>query len=327
MLLLTDIPTVAERQAALGELPWHLRLRRHAGLLAGLMRNQSIDLIDTSLGPGHARAALVALQEGADALFQATVDLAESHVREHVLERVAPNDPLGLGEPLATPENPERMRFRMTRIAVEDAAVRAVAGTDHLVNAHLRFAWEANAATQAELAACGFDPTEPETLMWANVEGLKRGLGSLDAQLAGVFVAFVLNDSFRDFINDTATDRLRGYRHEIVHRARPAYREAPSFGRSSLWNQQHFKITYPPPDDAFDDLPRLADARQWVATGISASMEWLDALHRFAWQWLGTVGVSVSEPPDGGIKATTEHWGHQHYPRAARDPGPFLKRE
>jgi hypothetical protein len=289
------------------------------------MRNQSIDLIDASLGPGHARAALVALQEGADSLFQATVDLAESHVREQVLERVVPNDPLGLGEPLAAPENPERMRFRMTRIAVEDGAVRAVSGTDHLVNAHLRFAWEANAATQAELVACGFDPTEPETRMWANVEDVKHGLSSLDALPSGVFVAFVLNDPFRAFAADGATDQLRGYRHEIVHRARPAYREAPSFGRSTLWNQQQFKISYPPPEDAFDDLPRLEDARQWVATGIGASMEWLDALHRLAWKWLGTVGVSVSEPPDGGIKVRTEHWGHDHYPRAARDPGPFLK--
>ena len=74
MLLLTDIPTVAEREAAVEDVPWHHELRRDAGLLAGLMRYQSIDLIDTSLGPGHARAALVALQEGADALFQATVD-------------------------------------------------------------------------------------------------------------------------------------------------------------------------------------------------------------------------------------------------------------
>jgi hypothetical protein len=325
MLLLTEIPTAAEREAALAEVPWHPQVRQHAGRLAGLMRNQSIDLIDASLGPGHARAALVALQEGADALFQATIDIAESHVREQVLERVVPRDPLGLGEELAAPESPERMRFRMTRIAVEDAAVRAVAGVDHLANAHLRLAWEANAATEADMAACRFNPDSPEPRMWSSVEDLRQGMAKLDSGITGVFSAFVLNDTFRAFADNAATPRLRTYRNEIVHRARPAYLEAPSFGRSSLWAQQKFTITYPPPEGASDHLPRLSDARTWVGEGIEAAMDWLDSLHSLAWRWLGTVGTSVSVPPEGGIKITTEQGAYQPYPRAGRDPGPFLK--
>jgi hypothetical protein len=118
MLLLTDAPTRQERELALREVPWHADLRRLAGFSAAVLRNQSVDLIDAAVGPGHARAALVALQEGTDTLFQATLELAESAAREQVLARVRPADPLGLGERIEPPESEQGMRVRLARTAL-----------------------------------------------------------------------------------------------------------------------------------------------------------------------------------------------------------------
>ena len=126
MLLLTDVPTVAERGAALATVPWHGDARQLAGEVAGVMRNKSIDLVDIALGEGsHGRAALVALQEGVDYLLQSTIELAESAIREQTLARVASLDPLKLGDPMLPPEDPARMRWRVVRTAIEDAAMRS----------------------------------------------------------------------------------------------------------------------------------------------------------------------------------------------------------
>jgi hypothetical protein len=331
VLLLTETPTPAEREAALAVVPWHDALRKLAGEVAGVMRNRSIDLIDIALGEGsHGREALVALQEGVDSLLQATVDVAESAVREQTLARVAPLDPLKLGEALLPPENPERMRWRVARTGIEDAAVRAVAGVDHLANAHVRIAWEANAASEAEVKTCGFDPSRDEPNRWTSLPGVAEGIQKLKEQPLGVLIGFAANagpHGLEQLADESEVQWLREFRNAVVHRARPSYQEAPSFGRLSLLAQPDFKITIQaqpePPDPA---LPTIADVRTRVAAGIEPAVPYAHLLWDLAVRWLRAIGVSVTRPREGEVRVTTEHWGSREprYPRAQRDPGPFL---
>ncbi len=331
MLLLTEVPTLAERESALAVVPWHEELRKLTGEVAGVMRNKSIDLIDIALGEdSHGRAALVALQEGVDSLLQATIDLAESAVREQTLARVAPLDPLKLGEALLPPEDPERMRWRVARTAIEDAAVRAVAGVDHLANAHVRIAWEANAASEAEVKTCGFDPSSEEPSRWTSLPGVAAGIHKLDQQPLGILPAFAANagpNGLSQLADEPEVQWLREFRNAVAHRARPSYQEAPSFGRLSLFAQPTFKITFQaqpePPDPA---LPTIADVRTRVAAGIEPAVPYARLLWDLATRWLRTIGVSVTRPHEGEVRVTSEHWGSREprHPRAQRDPGPFL---
>jgi hypothetical protein len=325
VLSLSNIPTVEERDAALAAVPWCAELRERAGYVLGVMREQSIDLIDVALGGGHARAALVALQEGVDAYLQASVELVESVLCEQVLARHFPADPLGRGEPLAANESRERVRFRFARSALEDATVKAVSASDHLANAHLRLAWEANSLSADEANLCGFDPSKPEPTTWASVPQLRDGLRQLETQPLAVFPAFVVNRAFVNFADNPAIGAVREYRNEIVHRARPSYRESPALGRTSLWEAGEFSITVPPKPEDRQQLPTLADRRRLVGSAISAAMPYTDLLWNTAVRWLGTVGVVVHHDTDNGeVHVTTEHFGRPIHPRTGRDPGPFL---
>ena len=117
MLSATKLPTPEEREAALALVPCGEDLHDLTGFVRGALMNRSVDLIDAALGEGHARAALVALQEGIDVLFQATIDVIESCLAEVVLTRLDIVAPVGHGEPLRPHERP---RLPFTRRAVRD---------------------------------------------------------------------------------------------------------------------------------------------------------------------------------------------------------------
>jgi hypothetical protein len=93
--------------------------------------------------------------------MQASFDLAESVLSESVLDRLHPVDPLGVGEPVAPPENPKRLALRLTGASIENAAIRVASTGDHLANAHIRLAWEANAATTGGCPRLRIRPVAP----------------------------------------------------------------------------------------------------------------------------------------------------------------------
>lgn len=93
MLLAMDLPNEEGRQA-LAPLLWANDAFHLAGYVRASLDNQSIDLIDLAVGPGHARTALVTLYEGADVLLQAALELAEASVEQAVFTRLIPLNPL-----------------------------------------------------------------------------------------------------------------------------------------------------------------------------------------------------------------------------------------
>jgi hypothetical protein len=170
MLLATDIATPGERAAANAAVAWGADAARLAGWVRASLDNQSVDLIEATLGPPHARAALVALYEGTDTLVQSAIDLADGVTALAVLARIQARDPLGGDDARLTGPWQQRLPPRIARFRVEDAAVKVASSSDHLVNAHLRIAWEANAATQEEMISCGFDPSEESPEFWSSCE-------------------------------------------------------------------------------------------------------------------------------------------------------------
>ena len=161
MLISTHLPNDEERASSLEAIPWRSSLQQLVGEISASFDNNALDLIDASIGPSHSRAALVALLDGAGALRSATISVAESVLREKVFRRVATIDPLNPAEPLSAKDS-ENLTLIYTRLALEDAAVRVASAADHLANAHVRLAWEANAATLREVIGCGFDPAKAE---------------------------------------------------------------------------------------------------------------------------------------------------------------------
>jgi hypothetical protein len=255
VLLSTGLPSIAERQAAVAAIPRAARLQHVGGVARGALENQAVDFIDAAIGSdNHGRAALVALHEGFDYLFQAALEIADSVAAASYFTQNDPFDPLAAEDPPALLEAPGGPRFhlRLARFGIENAAVKVATAGDHFANAHVRLAWEANAALRRELQACGFDPAEAEPTKWASLESLRHGLRSMRKENAvAVFPAFALNESFRTFFGSRSVRRARRFRDEVVHRERPTYKEVPGFGRQSLWRSQRFSIKYPAPPDHF----------------------------------------------------------------------------
>lgn len=328
MLLATSLPNEADREAALAVIPYHGEIRQLAGMIAGALRNQSIDLIDIAVGTPHARAAIVALQEAADATVQAALELADSVVCERVAARSDIFDPLGHGGLLKPDEGLERMKTRVVRMPLEDCSIRLASAANHLVNAHLRLAWEANAATRADVEACGFDPDYQRGIRWASLEQFQRGLEALQRKpLQSVFPAFALNQAFDRFVQSPGVTEARALRDQIVHRDRPSYREAASFGRASLWSGEGFKVTFPPPDtDTDPDAPTIDERRRVLANAGAASVAYIEATWQLTIRWLRTVRVFIT-PGDNTISVTADlpvGTKGPVLPREQRDPGPFL---
>jgi len=82
--------------------------------------------------------------------------------------------------------------------------------------------------------ACEFDPSRPDPVNWSSVNDLRRGLrAARKFPLGGVFEAFELKMHFAPIWATRAVIATRRFRDEVVHRARPGHKEAPSFGRTS----------------------------------------------------------------------------------------------
>jgi hypothetical protein len=281
--------------------------------------------IDAAIGDeNHARAALVAIYEGIDTLLQASFDIAESVLCEKVFERLHPTDPLGAGEPLAAPDSPKRLAIRLTRASIENGAVRVASAGDHLANAHIRLAWEANAATAEEVLECGFDPSRPDPVTWSSVPQLRGGLRAVrKLPLGGVLAAFELNAAFRAYMSAPGIIATRRYRDEVVHRARPGHRESPSYGRTSKWVEGKVTVTHPfePPTAG---LPSLDERRRLVNAAAAAALKYGQSTWDLALRWLRTIDVWIIRT-DEEVRVETRHGGRTpRFPREQRDPGPFL---
>jgi hypothetical protein len=319
MLLATDIPTPAERAAARAAIPWGDGVIKLAGLVRASFDNRAIDLIEGAIGPPHARAGLVSLYESLDVLLQAAIDLAEMVTARSVLARINLHDPLGGPDSRMTDPSKARLRLRASRFGVEDAAVKIASAGDHLVNAHLRIAWEANAATEEEMRQCGFDPTVEDPDFWSSCELLRRGLKEIARRPLSTFGSFVLTPVFRRYLATHGVMQARRFRNQVVHRERPSYDEVRSFGRATRWESGHWQFNHPapplPPQPTIDDRFKLVcDAG--AATLLYARESW-DVAKR----WMGTVGVSITDNVD---EVTVRADIGIPRPRELRDPGPFL---
>jgi hypothetical protein len=327
MLLITTLPSAEVRAAVRETVPWSGDLRALAGGLGGALRHQSVDMIDFALPGSHIRSALVACQEGVDCLLQATLDLAESVATESYADEHVVTDPWGDGSPLGRPEKPAQMCLRLTRCAIENAAVRSVAGADHLANAHLRVAWEANAAHATEVGACGFDPLDEDPHFWASAEDLRKGLESLSGA-AAVLPSFIPTRCFLAYATDGATGATRKYRNCIAHRERPGHRDAPALGRASKWRDGRMSVTVrsggPVPDA---NLPTLDQRRAEVARSVQLAAAWAEALWTTTVSWLPLLGVHIRHDREAGRVQMRIDGGDASLraPRESRDPGPVLE--
>jgi hypothetical protein len=333
MIISTNLPNDDERSAALAVVPWRESVRRLSTEMEAAYVNGALDLIDASIGPAnHCRAALVSLFDGATMLVQATTDLAESVVRQKVFARTPPLHPYTFGDELE-PNVQAKLTLRYAAYSIEDAAVRVASAGDHLANAHIRLAWEANVATLTEVIGCGFDPAEAEPERWITVaklrEGLKKAEGARSGTLRkGILADFAPNEAFLACADSAAVESVRSLRDHVVHRERPRYRELPGFGRTSLWTQGNFSIVLPPQEAPDQAKPTLDDRRREVGRGLVETLRYAQALWAHTKRWLPTIGVLIIPVP-GAVEVTTKHqigWQSQRFPRENRDPGPFLRR-
>jgi len=319
VLLPTDIPTDEERAAVQAALPWSDNAFKLAGIVRGSLDNQAVDLLEGALGPPHARAALVALYEGCDVLLQAGIDLADAMTARSVLGRIDPHDPLGGDDARLNPPSKERLRLRAARFGIEDAAVKVASAGDHLVNAHLRIAWETNAATREEMLACKFDPSEETPLFWASCDDLRKGLRGIRKNPLNTFTSFVLTPTFRRFFGTHAVGQTRRFRNQVVHRERPSYAEVAMFGRATRWQGGRWQFNFPPP--ANQPQPTIEERFQMVSDAAAATLIYAETTWDVARRWMRSLDAWVT-PGDGEVRVQTGIGRIQ--PREQRDPGPFL---
>jgi hypothetical protein len=317
MLMATDLLGPEERRAALSRVPDSIGLRKLNGRLLGILSNQSVEFIDATLGPNHARAALVAMYEATDLLVETSIELAESVACELYFQSTTPMDPLDTSV-LTDALTISRIPWRFARYAVEGAVTHVVTAGDHLANAQVRFAWEANACSRDEARSCKFDPEIPEPKSWISVGDLEGGLKVARKSAFGLLPSFDGIAAFETFM--LASSKAREYRHAVIHRDRPSYMELPSFGRTSKWEEGEFKLTVPSPSPT---APPLAEYRQLVADALVAATTYAWALHDLAIRWLRTVNVTITDAPPDHVKIDTRP-GWTAPPRERRDPGRFV---
>jgi hypothetical protein len=254
-------------------------------------------------------------------------------LREKVFSRIAPVDPLYPSRSVSS-ETQQVLAVRYTKFAIEGAAIHIASAGDHLANAHVRLAWEANAATPAEIKGCGFDPTQTEPRRWTSVGDLCKGLKKAKKEELGVLAQFVLSEPFLAYANNEAVRNVVHFRHQIVHRERPSYREDPALGRTTLWAQPSFAADYPytlalpSTGDADETVPRLADQRLLVGEGLKETLIYAKALWEHTLSWLRTIDVNIRVLPTRQVQVTTQpRFGYHQprFPRKERDPGPFLQ--
>ena len=319
MLMAADLLTPDEREGALAQVPDSIAVRKLNARLLGILSNQAIDLIDATLGPNHARAGLVAIYEATDLLVETAIELAESVACELFFRRVTPMDPLGMEE-LTPPEAVSWIPWRFSRYAIENAVTHVVTAGDHLANAHVRLAWEANACSRDEALGCKFDPDAADPKSWISAGDFEVGLRSAGkAPFGGILPKFEGVVDFQEFMG--ASSKARVYRHAVIHRDRPSYMELPAFGRTSKWEDGAFELTWPSPPVA---APPLSEYRQIVADALAATTTYAQALHDLALQWLRTVNVVITDAPPDHVLIETRP-GSAAPARERRDPGTFVK--
>ncbi len=327
VLLVADLLTPEERDKALAVVPWHPRARRLSGRAFGSLRDGTADAIDAVSGTKHVRPALVALQEGADCILQGALDLAESVACEIYFGRTDLYDPLGHGSLLSKPEDDARVRKRLVRVRLEDAATRIATAGNHLVNAHLRLAWECNAAGKQELASCGFDVDREQEKYWSDVAQMRRGLHRLSQQEFSVLPSFVLAEPFASYSADTAVDDTTWLRHQILHRDRPNYRDAQALGRTSVWaGKERFRVTVPRLQEEPGSAPSLKETRETASRAGDVTLAYAEEIWCVVAKLLSTLGIRISDSP-GQVHVQMdidETARIPRFPREKRDPGPFL---
>ncbi len=129
-------------------------------------------------------------------------------------------------------------------------------------------------------------------------------------------------------MQDAVVGDLRRYRDEVVHRERPKYRAQAAFGRTTLWDQGSFAISLPPRDPPPDEgVPTLEQRRRAVGRGVMETLGYAETLWTHTKRWLATLDVRITPLPNRTVEITTTVLPGpqtQRFPRANRDPGPFL---
>jgi hypothetical protein len=213
--------------------------------------------------------------------------------------------------------------------------VRTASAGDHLVNAYLRLAYEANAALAHEVRRCGFQPEElRDPRWWADVDGVSRGLDQIDAStgvIAPALPSFELTHHFRAYAATAAVVQARAFRDVIIHRERPSYREAPGLGRVTAWREGEISFQHPPSEEELTALPTLDERRALVSEAIAETHEFAERIWDLALRFLRSVHVSIVRAGDQVSITTTHRIGPQDpmrqlpIPRENRDPSAFLR--
>ncbi len=239
------------------------------------------------------------MYEATDLLVETSIELAESVVCELYFQRTTPMDPLDTSQ-LTDALTISRIPWRFSRYAVESATSHVVTAGDHLANAHVRLAWEANACSSNEARDCKFDPGLAEPKSWISVGGFEAGLRRARKSAFGVLPSFEGISIFETFMQVSA--KARDYRHAVIHRDRPSHMELPSFGRTSKWKDGRFTVTVPSPQPS---APPPAEYRRLVADAVVVATTYASALHDVAIRWLMTVNVMITDAPPDHVKIET----------------------
>ena len=321
MLLTTDVPTADERQRVLAELPWLPDFMQLWRFVSEVFDHTNISVLDATIPYGHARGAIVALSEGVDTMLDATYGLADSCALMSLLDRDEVPRPT-MREPLsaagADSKTPRSLCLRLARSSLENSAVRVASAADHLANAHVRLAWELNAATSPEVEEF-FDPRKQNPGRWLSAKELADKLVELDIGEGARLPFFTSNEAFRAYYSNPDAARMRRFRDGVVHRERPTYRELPSLGRETQWRDGSIRLGFVPDPKA----PNFDQRQAEVSGALRALLPWAQSLWDTAVSWLQTMQVGVVEE-DGQLDLhIVMELGSQPV-RDKRDPAPYL---
>lgn len=124
------------------------------------------------------------------------------------------------------------------------------------------------------------------------MEQFRCGLAKLETRSFSVLPSFALTSDYRSYMANEV-QQTWDLRDQIVHRDRPSYRDAPAFGRASLWTAD-FKVTWPPPEIEEDpDAPSIAERRRAASIAGEHTLRYAQAIWDLMQRWLRTVGVFV----------------------------------
>lgn len=321
MLLMTEEPTAAERAQVLAAMPWFPDFLRLWQAASAAFDHHSVNGVDAAIPLGHARAAVVALFEGIESMLDAVHELSDSRALMLLLDRTEVPRPT-LRAPLSadgTPSSyPLTLCLRLARSSLENAAIRAASAADHLANAHVRLAWELNAATTAEVRDCDFDSRTQQPVRWLSAPFLAGKLADLPGGDGARLPFFTANEVFAAFHAAPAGASVRRYRDRIVHRERPAYQELPSLGRATRWRGGRLTFAYEPDPGT----PTFAQQQDEVGAALQALLPWAQSLWSTAVRWLSTMGVEIGENGSGGVSVKIARGSKPT--RGQRDPALYL---